>query len=889
MDLRDRLQATLGKWYSIAREIGAGGMATVYLAHDIKHDRDVAIKVLHPDLGAALGADRFLSEIRTTARLQHPHILPLLDSGDADGLLYYVMPLVTGETLRARLERERQLPISDAVRIAREVADALGYAHGHNVIHRDIKPENILLQDGHALVADFGIALAVQQAGGQRMTQTGLSLGTPQYMSPEQAMGEKNIDARSDIYALGAVTYEMLTADPPFTGSSVQAIVAKVMTEPPPRISTVRPTVPAYVEAAVLTALAKIPADRFTSAAAFAAALDHESANNNVNLAGAQRSGGQRWSARFRDPFVLGLCAVAAVLAIVAGLALRHAVPQDAGFPLRVEIPLAPALGANGGVALSPDGHSIVFVGVSASGMGTTLSGAGTALYVRRLDQLASRVIPGTDGNPGPPVFSPDGKWVAYTVNRRKIAKAPFDGGPIVTLADIPDDGGIDWSPSGDIIVGAGELEGQKGLSRLGPAGGALIQFTHVNTARKELSHEYPHVLSDGRTVVFVIWYGTVDRSELAVTSLDDGKVTPLGILGAKPLGVAAGQLVYVRADGVIMAAPFDAGGRRVTGGAIPVLDSVRMIGSETGYAAAYMSPNGGLAYATGALNRRLVWVDQKGAARDAFENPREFGLVRLSPDNTRAALGITTGSGTNLWTLDFASGTLSPLTTNGRSRNPNWSSDGKRILYGSTQGGRAALWWQPADGSGPPVEAGEPRHNPWYVDLSPDGRTTVFNAIYNGDFNLETFSFDSGNAEREVSASPSATEVYGRFSPDGHFIAYNSDESGRMEVYVRPFPETSGRVQISAGGGIRAVWSPDGNKLYYWQNNTMMAATLVRDPGIRVVARQALFTGHYRTDYDLSRDGTHFLMIEFEPAGLHLVVIPEWRTELRDLTTTRK
>ena len=216
--LIDRLNNALSDRYRLDRELGAGGMATVYLAHDIKHERDVAIKVLHPDLGAALGGERFLSEIRTTARLQHPHILPLLDSGEADGLLYYVMPLVRGETLRARLERERQLPIADALRIAREVADALQHAHAQGVIHRDIKPDNILLQDGHALVADFGIALAVQSAGGQRMTQTGLSLGTPQYMSPEQAMGERTIDARSDLYALGAVTYEMLVGEVPFTG-----------------------------------------------------------------------------------------------------------------------------------------------------------------------------------------------------------------------------------------------------------------------------------------------------------------------------------------------------------------------------------------------------------------------------------------------------------------------------------------------------------------------------------------------------------------------------------------------------------------------------------------------------------------------------------------------
>jgi eukaryotic-like serine/threonine-protein kinase len=261
-----RLRTAVADRYRIERELGQGGMATVYLAHDLRHERDVAIKVLHPELGAALGGDRFLAEIRTTARLQHPHILPLLDSGTADGLLYYVMPYVSGETLRARLVREQQLPLDDALRIAREVADALEAAHSLGIIHRDIKPENILLQRGHAVVADFGIALAVQQAGGQRMTQTGLSLGTPQYMSPEQAMGEKTIGVRSDIYALGAVTYEMLAGDPPFTGSSVQAIVARVLTEKPTPLHTLRDTIPPGVEHAVLTALAKLPADRFATA-----------------------------------------------------------------------------------------------------------------------------------------------------------------------------------------------------------------------------------------------------------------------------------------------------------------------------------------------------------------------------------------------------------------------------------------------------------------------------------------------------------------------------------------------------------------------------------------------------------------------------------------------
>ncbi|MBY0491835.1 MAG: serine/threonine protein kinase [Gemmatimonadaceae bacterium] len=269
-DTLARLQSALADRYRVIRELGAGGMATVYLAHDLRHERDVAIKVLHPDLGAALGAERFLAEIKTTAKLQHPHILPLLDSGAADGLLFYVMPFIAGETLRARLDREKVLPIAEAVRLAREAAAALDYAHRQGVVHRDIKPENILLHDGSALVADFGIALAVQQAGGARMTQTGLSLGTPQYMSPEQAMGERTVDARSDLYALGAVTYEMLTGDPPFTGNTVQAIVAKVLTERPVAPTTVRDTIPLHVEQAVMAALAKLPADRLESARQFA-------------------------------------------------------------------------------------------------------------------------------------------------------------------------------------------------------------------------------------------------------------------------------------------------------------------------------------------------------------------------------------------------------------------------------------------------------------------------------------------------------------------------------------------------------------------------------------------------------------------------------------------
>ena len=306
-----RLSLALQHSYRLERELGQGGMATVYLAHDLKHDRKVAIKVLRPELAAVIGAERFLREIKTIATLQHPHILGLIDSGEVNGTAYYVMPFVEGESLRDRLQREKQLPIADAVRVATVVASALDYAHRHGVIHRDIKPENVLLHDGSALVADFGIALAVSSAGGgSRMTETGMSLGTPHYMSPEQAMGEREITARSDVYALGAMTYEMLVGEPPFSGPTAQAIVSKVLTEEPRPLLPRRRSIPP--EVAVLTALEKLPADRFGTAHEFAAGL--------IGAHPSRRTGGRSQPAAVpaaprRNALLLGMAMVAVAAA----------------------------------------------------------------------------------------------------------------------------------------------------------------------------------------------------------------------------------------------------------------------------------------------------------------------------------------------------------------------------------------------------------------------------------------------------------------------------------------------------------------------------------------------------------------------------------------------
>ncbi len=322
----DRFKKAVADRYVIERQLGEGGMAEVYLAQDLKHDRQVAVKVLRPELAAALGPERFLHEIKVTANLQHPHILQLFDSGEADGLLFYVMPYVAGESLRDRLNRETQLPIDDALQITKAVASALDYAHRHHIIHRDIKPENILLQDGQPVVSDFGIALAVSAAGGQRLTKSGVSFGTPQYMSPEQATRDRELDARSDLYSLACVTYEMVSGVPPHTGSSAQEIIAAIVTEDPLRLSRRRRTVPPHVEAAVHKALQKLPADRFSNAAHFSNALDNPAFTAPETMTTSRRA-----PVGSRGHATLVLAAVLAAVALWGWLRPRPVPPQSGG------------------------------------------------------------------------------------------------------------------------------------------------------------------------------------------------------------------------------------------------------------------------------------------------------------------------------------------------------------------------------------------------------------------------------------------------------------------------------------------------------------------------------------------------------------------------------
>ncbi len=871
-DVNTRLTAALADKYRVERELGAGGMATVYLAHDIKHDRDVAIKVLHPDLGAALGGERFLTEIRTTARLQHPHILPLLDSGDADGLLYYVMPLVTGETLRTRLERERQLPIADAVRIAREVASALDYAHRQNFIHRDIKPENILLHDGSALVADFGIALAVQSAGGQRMTQTGLSLGTPQYMSPEQAMGERTIDARSDIYALGAVTYEMLTGDAPFTGSSVQAIVAKVLSEKPTSLHTLRDTVPEHVEHAVFTALAKLPADRFENAKAFGDAL----ANPAFITSGATAIRSTRDRRRaVRLPWFVAASGVAIVSLIAAMWAWRRpaVVTPTPRTRFTLELPDSQAIvptSAAQSLAISPDGSEIVYTGTS--------SRLGRVLYRRRLDDLNVQEIPGT-GAAFAHAFSPTGE-IAFQRADRVLTTAPRDGRPAAKIAD--DVGRANWG-DGDVIA---FIRGGS-LWRTNRSGNPVTRVTAVDSAAGE-GYTWPFVLPGGEAVLFNHYLEARPSNDLEVLAvrIADGKVTRLEIRGSSPRYVSSGHILVAQSDGTILAAPFDLRTLEVRGPAVRVLEGVFV--RPSGGALFDISHNGVLVYLAGGETQRPIVIDRNGREHDLGFTDGMYAHPRLSPNGERIAIERSEGSRSDIWILTRASGQQLRMTRDGQSGSPEWSADGTRVGWIHTDSIGASIRWQRADGSGTPESIPTPKRAPFQFIFTPDGKSIV--VVVGGPFRHDIMLFPlDGKSALRMLTNGDGDELQPSLSPDGRWLAFQSNETARAEIFVVSTIDPSTRVQLTTNGATEPVWRSDGRALVARSGAAIVSLSLGFTSGVEVTRRDSMLVDAYlRASPDRAidvnrRTGELLTLARSGSKRDRIVVVTGWLDELKE------
>jgi Tol biopolymer transport system component len=771
----ERLTAALADQYRIERELGQGGMATVYLARDVRHDREVALKVLRPELAAVLGADRFLNEVRITARLDHPHIVTLIDSGQSDGFLWYVLPYIRGESLRAKLERERQLGLEEAVAITRQIASALDFAHQHGVIHRDIKPENILLHEGEAMLADFGIALAVKEAGGNRLTETGLSLGTPQYMSPEQATGDRQLDARSDVYSLAAVLYEMLAGEPPVTGPTAQAIIAKLLTERPTRLRVVRDSVPEGVDQAVAKALTKTPADRFGSAGDFAAALKQ----------GITEAGRSATTWRPRNVLV----AAAGVLTLVVlgfgasrlmraprpsvalgrsqqvtadpGLEIQPALSPDgrvlayaAGNSARMRIFLRPV---GGGRTLSltddstaieaqprwsPDGNSLLFLTRGGVSIAPALGGESHPV-----------VPPSATMNVATAAWSPNGREIAF-VRAESLLVAPVDGGPARLLATTFDLHSCVWSPTGKWIA---------------------------------------CVALNAESVLPGTTFGNLAPSALLVFPATGG--APIRLVEAKAFNQSpvwtpdGGQLLFVS----------NRDGPR---------DVYALLLSSSGRS-------------RGALTRLTTGL---GAIS-----------ISLSADGRRLAYAVYTARA-NIWSLPIPSG--APITadravpvTSGNQviESMHVSLDGRWLLYDSDLHGNSDIYRMPLSG-GPAEQLTDDPADEFAPDLSPDGRSIAYHSWRIGTRDIEVKPLDGGPVER-VTATP-AQESYPRWSPDGRAIAFINQVPPFSLFLTRS--QGNGRWSTPTLIASRAVgdaWSPDGRSLAY-----VDAETDRRPAGLRVV-----------------------------------------------------
>ncbi len=840
-----RLNVALQGRYRVERELGEGGMATVFLADDLKHERKVALKVLKPELAAVVGAERFLAEIKTTANLQHPHILPLFDSGEANGFLFYVMPYVEGESLRDRIDREKQLPVDEAVRIATAVANALDHAHRHNVIHRDIKPANILLQDGEPVVADFGIALAVGAGGGDRLTETGLSLGTPFYMSPEQATGDQPVGSSTDTYALGSVLYEMLTGDPPYMGSTAQAVLGQIISAKPISATDKRPSIPANVDATVRKALEKLPADRFKSAQDFARALG----DGHFRYGEAEVGVGAAASPWNR--LTIATTTLTALLALTLGWSLLRPEPPQPPEPVtRVSVLMGEDESFHpnfGELDLSTDGSLMVYRGRGDEGQ--------SQLWVRRWDALEATPIRNTDrGGAWDPAISPDGREVAFRAGY-SIRVVPLEGGASRTLLTDSARCCLSWSPEGDWVY---YTRLSQGLSRVPASGGPSEVVTQVDTAAGDLFHGSADAVPGGRVVLFTTGDGSIPR--IQALDLETGELRDL-TPGRTPRYSPTGHLLFMDAnEGTLSAAPFDVKNLELTGAAVPMAEGV--LQNPQGSRFFDISASGRLVYRTGATAGIYtpVWVERNGTFREidtewTFDpgsdpgGPIDYRGLSLSPDGTRLAVTILDDANYDIWIKELPRGPLTRLTFDeGADFRPRWTPDGNAVTFLSDR--REALstdiFLKRTSFTGDAqliMDHELPFREGAY---SPDGAWLIARTD-RGTLNAggDIWSF---RPDRDTVPAPLVVTDYDvkaiSISPNGRWLMYESNETGRNEVYVRPLPDVDeGKWTVSTAGGVMPRWAHSGREVFYVNaDNEMVAAQVLPGAVFQVGDRSVLF-----------------------------------------------
>ena len=895
--------------YQIAARIGRGGMGEVYRAHDTTLNRDVAIKVLLP--AVANDPDRlarFSREAQLLASLNHPHIAQIYGLEDAGGLHALVMELVDGPTLSDRIALGA-IPLDEALPIAKQIAEALEAAHERGIVHRDLKPANIKIrEDGTVKLLDFGLAKALATASGAGVgptsspahgvlaTDAHLILGTAAYMSPEQARG-RPVDARADIWAFGVVVFEMLAGHRLFTGETISDTLASVL-KTDPDWHALPAAVPPSLRRLLRWCLEKDPRRRLQAIGDARVLIDDLLGGVPDDTVATRPRVPRLWIvAAAGVVFVAG--AVAASLSTLALTRPAPAKPQPVRFAI-VPPAAQPITGLYRNLAVSPDGTHIVY----ASGAGSE-----SRLMVRAIDQLDAVPIGGITDASGP-FFSPDGRWIGFFSGAvgGELKKVSITGGPPVSLGRTRgNSGGASWGPD-DTIVFATLPSTGIGLLRVPAAGGEPTVLTTPDAALGELNHLFPSVLPGGRAILFTITSrGPIENAQVAVLDLTTGQHKTLIRGGSQAEYVEPGYLVYAAA-GTLRAVRFDPVRLEVSSDSVPVVESVRT--RSSGAAEFSVSQQGALVYVTGGsteATRSLVWVDRKGHEEPIAAQPRAYVMLRLSPDGTRVAVYIS-DQDLDIWIWDLARETLTRLTeAPGVDWHPVWTPDGRRIVFSSERvAGKSNLFWQAADNTGTAERLTTNPNRQGPTSISPDGtRLIVQQNMPNTGWDLRVLRMDDSpptgdSRPTEPLVQTTAAELDGQLSPDGHWLAYQSDESGQNQIWVRPFPNVDGgHWQISSSGGITPVWARNGRELFYLDgNNAVTSVPIQTTPTFSAGSPTKLFDGRYvgspfwRT-YDVSPDGRRFLMIKDNAAHdqasapANIVVVLNWLEELKQRVPT--
>lgn len=904
--------------YEIIEELGKGGMGEVYLAEDINLKRQVAIKVLPQ----AFSRDkerlaRFEREARVLASLNHPNIAAVhgLEKHEDQNLL--VMELIEGETLAEHI-RKGPLPLKEAIRVCHQIAEGLESAHEKGIIHRDLKPGNIkITPDGKVKILDFGLAKALPQDPEaldlsqsptltDRMTQTGVILGTAAYMSPEQARS-RPVDKKSDIWSFGCLLYECLTAKPAYQGETLSDTLALILKGEPDW--TKLPTgTPNQIKSLLRRCLQKEPKNRLHDIADARIIMQEDDADVGLETKSITKP------SRLRPGLVAAACGLALIIGILIGPVLmkffntKTSSPSSPLMVSSIKIEKGYRLGGNKTsiptrteIALSNSGHFLVFSAIKQDPESEEKS----QLYMRRWEQLEAEPISGTEGGSSP-FLSPDDKWVGFWADG-KLMKVPIEGGIPIFLCDVHRPYGFSWGADNQIIFSQYR---DSGLFRISADGGEVETLTVPDHTNEETAHYLPHCLPGAKGILFTIkrhfwdlhpriavWYSRTQKWQVLVEDAADARYLPTG------------HLVFLR-QGKLMIAPFSLDKIEITGPVVPAVANIaQALNSTTSWrdtAAGQfsLSPSGSLVYALGGIrpnaDASLHWVDLKGQAEPAVPFKAYFFTPRISPDGRRIAY-TTLGTKSFLWIHDLTRRTDMKMTTEGLAEWCLWTPDGKRLVFDWLTSGTPNIYWQPIDGRSPMERLTQSEYVQWPASMTPDGETLAFVEVHE-EMNRDIYLLNIPNGQVTPFLHSRFLEAFPTFSPDGKWIAYVTNESGRKEVYVQPFPESGVRWQISNEGGSLPIWAPDGRQMYYrsiGSGNEVWVVDIQTDSGFSaskprfLMEMEGYTTGANVGCWDISPDGRRFLAVKIDQSKLQpitdMILVQNWFEQVKQLSPSKK